>query len=467
MKEVQRETAKKPLKEWEKWFISAPTMASTMQTSIYNTYYSFFLTNIVMLSPAIMGIITTLGKFIGIIWAPIKGTILQNKSWKTGKYRTWLIRFAPLGVVFGAAQLINIQASVPVQACYYIAMYVLATLIGGFTETAQLAVLPLMTNTANGRIELTSKRSTIATFGQILYALITVRLVTLIGQGDMGKGYFVTYLIYVALFIVCLFVAAHIAKPYDLYPVEGSVQEEKKTAKKEKEYPKSVYLTAFFKNPPVMMLFFGDVCKAFASMLYMGAMTYYCTDYIGDFSGLSNFYLVCNCAMCLGSYLAYPLAKKIGKKACNTLAYGGFAFGLCLVYFVGVGEFWGVTLGIGLGRFFSGLNASLSPAMYNDIGDYYYNKTGYKLHAYLLTFFSLNFSVATLFTSVVIAGCLAAVGYSAGTAITPAQLNMELMLNSLIPGIPLALATVISIFYPLTEKKMEDIRKEIAEKEAQ
>ncbi len=466
MNEAQRETAQRPLKEWEKWMLSSGTMCSTMQTSIYNVYYNFFLTNVVMISPAISGIITVIGKFLGILWAPIKGGIMQNKSWKTGKYRTWLMYFAPIGIAFASAQLINVQAAVIVQAIYYISMYVMSMIFGAFTETAQIAILPLCVSSHDQVTELTSKRSTIATFGQVLYALIAIRLATLIGGGDATKGYFPVYVIFATCFILCNWLAAKIAKPYDLYPVEGAKTENNKVEKKAKEFPKSVYFSSFFKNPPVMMLFFGDVCKAFASMIYMGAIYYYLALYVGNVAAMSNFFLFCNVAMLVGSYIAYPVAKKIGKKAANTLAYGGFALGLVAAYFIGVGQAWGVTACIAFGRFFSGLNASLSPAMYKDIGDNWENKTGYKLHAYLLTFFSLNFSVATLFTSAVINFCLAAVGYSAAVAATGAQLNMMLMLISLIPGIPLAIATVVSLFYPLNEKKMEEVRAELAAKNA-
>lgn len=62
--------------------------------------------------------------------------------------------------------------------------------------------------------------------------------------------------------------------------------------------------------------------------------------------------------------------------------------------------------------------------MYADIGDYYENKTGYRMHSYLLSFFSLNFSVAQLFTGSIISICLGIVGFDKGAAITPEMLTM-------------------------------------------
>ncbi len=462
--DAQRESASRPLKESEKWLFSAGTMATTMQTSIMNTYQNYFFTNIVMLSTKVTGIITVLGKFFAIAWTPFKSVILTKKSWKGGKYSTYLRFFAPIACAVGAMMYVNVQASLGVQMAYYLGLYLFQAIVGSFTETAQIALMPLLTKDQNVRMELTSKRSTIATFGQVLYALLTTRLVTLIGKGDMGKGYLVVYVMYTVLAVFFNINASRIAKPYDLYPVEGAVEVKEEVKEEKEKFSFKDYMWASFGNPALLILFFGDVCKAFASIIYMNAMTYYVMDYIQDFSGLANFYLVCNCTMLVGSYLAYPLAKRIGKKACNTLAYAGFAAGLIAAYFVGVGKFWGVTTCIGAGRFFSGLNASLSPAMYSDIGDFHWNRSGKRMHAFCMTFFSLNFSIATLFTSAVVNGCLGSVGYVGGQAATPEIKNMELMLNSLIPGIPLAVATVASLFYPLTEKKMEEVHAEMKQK---
>ena len=83
--DAQRESANRPLKESEKWLFSAGTMATTMQTSIMNTYQNYFFTNIVMLSTKVTGIITVLGKFFAIAWTPFKSVILTKKTWKGGK----------------------------------------------------------------------------------------------------------------------------------------------------------------------------------------------------------------------------------------------------------------------------------------------------------------------------------------------------------------------------------------------
>lgn len=367
----------------------------------------------------------------------------------------------PLGAAFTVAQFIPVHSSETVQFTYYVGLAVVALIFGSFTGTAQLALIPYMAPGAKDRVGLTSIRSTIATFGQVLYAAITIPLVNLLGKGDLGTGYVIVVGIYTVIQIICYQLAAKIGKPYDLYPVAVDEAENKASADKAKpakeKYTFATYISCLFKNKACLILFFGDFCKSLASMLYRAAASYYLTYYVGNYNLMTQFQLVANITMLVGSYLAAWFAGKFGKKLCNTIAYGGFALGLVLASFVGVGTAWGITVFIGMGRFFSGLNASLSPAMYADIGDYWELKTGKKMHAFFMMIFNLAFSVSSLFLTIILSGCLAAVGYSAAAAVTQPQLNMMLYLVTLIPGIPLAIATVVSLFYPLTDKKMEEV----------
>ncbi len=468
LKELQRESASRPLKQIDMWGYTASTMAMTMCSSITTTYYFFFLTNIVMMSPVLMGYITTTKSVLGLIWAPIAGGLVQTKMWKGGKFTTWMRWFVPFSSILTIMQFINVQAKPMVQFAYYVGLAVFALIIGSFSGTAQLALIPFMAKESQQRVQFTSIRSTIATAGQVLYAAITIPLVNMIGKGDMGKGYLVIFACYSALQVILIEVAAHIGKPYDLYPVEvADAPTEEVVAPKKEKYTLGTYVSCLFGNKACFILFFGDFCKSFASMLYRASASYYCTYYLGDYNVMTRFQLTVNLTMLVGSYLAPWFTAKLGKKWSNTLAYGGFAVSLVLAGLIGVGKAWGIMVFIGLGRFFSGINASLSPAMYSDIGDEWELKTGKAMHPFYMMIFNLAFSVSSLFLNIVLSGCLAAVGFDAKYEVTQPMLNMMSAMVSFIPGIPLALATLLSCFYPLDEKKMAQVRVDLAKARAE
>ena len=100
MAEKQRPESQHPLSEAKKWAFGGGSMISTMTNSINNTFYYYFLTNVVGMSAALMGLVTTLSRAVGLIYGPISGAIMQRKEWKYGKYRTWLMFFYPASIVF-------------------------------------------------------------------------------------------------------------------------------------------------------------------------------------------------------------------------------------------------------------------------------------------------------------------------------------------------------------------------------
>ena len=91
MAEKQRPESQHPLSEAKKWAFGGGSMISTMTNSINNTFYYYFLTNVVGMSAALMGLVTTLSRAVGLVYGPISGAIMQRKEWKYGKYRTWLM----------------------------------------------------------------------------------------------------------------------------------------------------------------------------------------------------------------------------------------------------------------------------------------------------------------------------------------------------------------------------------------
>ena len=461
--EKQRESAQNPVTMPKQLAFGLAAAGNTLQNNIMNTYYMYFLTNSVGMTPALMGVITSTQRALSLIWPPFRGGVLNSMESKNGKYRRAFTLFWPLGMFFYCLCFINIQAAPGVQFAYYVVMYLIGFFLTSFMETSHLALASLMSPTKEDAVKLTSIRSAVATGGSIFHSLFTTKLVTSFGQGDKGKGYLGVYILYTVISIICCWLTAWSAKDYDLYKVDG----EKETVKEEKiRYPLSVYLEAFFKNRPLITLFVCDILKATATMVYTGAVNYYYDVVVGDFSTMRTYFLSCNIMMLVGSLFTPYVVKLVGKKMTNVIAYGGFAIALICGAFVMVGNPWGIIICIGVGRIFSGLNGSVSPAMYGEISAWWENKTGYNLRAYIMTFFSMNFNIAQLFTSIIVASCLTAVGYTADAAITPQIYNMCLWLMSLIPGVPLLIGALLFTTYPLTEAKMDEVRAELAAKNA-
>ena len=77
----------------------------------------------------------------------------------------------------------------------------------------------------------------------------------------------------------------------------------------------------------------------------------------------------------------------------------------------------------------------------------------------------LSWTIASVCCGTIVGGTLARVGFNAAAEVTQPMLDAMLNLMTFIPGIPLAIGTVIFILgYNLTDKKMAPIRAELAER---
>ena len=467
MSEKQRETASKEFPQWKEWFIGTGTLGFTMCNSVMNTFYFFFLTNVVQMSPAFMAIVTTVSRFAGVFYAPIKGVIMDKAEWKSGKYSVYMKWFEPIGRILMCLCFVNVQASQTVQFIYYVGIFVVAGFFLTFPDTAALGAIRLVAKTPDAAVRMSSKKSVVATAGQVLYSLVTVSLVALLGKGDQGKGYLWVYILYSAIAIIGYqLTAAIVTKDYDLYKVDNAKKEEKAVEEKVK-IPFSTYIKSYTHSFAPISLLIGDACKASASLLYAGAITYYLTYYVQQPEKLTPFLMTANISMLVGSYCCPFVAKLVGKKWTNVISYGGFGLFLILGYFVGVGTALGITACVGAGRFCSGLNASIIGAYYIDMAEDYENKCGVNMTSFYMSVGGLSWTLASVFCGTIVGTTLAKVGFSATAPVTQPMLDAMLRLNTLIPGIPLAIGTVIfALGYNLTDKHMEKVHAELQAKKA-
>ncbi len=462
---TQTKTAgRKPVSELNTWLYGAGTFGYSMMQSVTNTFYTFFLTNVIMMDAGITAIVTTISRFVLLFWGPIRGVLITKTNSRLGKYGFWLLVIAPIYAILNCCTYVNFQASVMVQAFFYGGMYIIANMFSGFTEVAALGALPYMAPDAPTRVKITTRRATISSIAGILYSFITVKMVLAIGGEDnRAQGYLVVLIMYSLLYVFGYRLTRRTFKDYDVYPDDPrSVDVKKKEVQK---FPVSAYFRAFFQNVPLMLNFFGNLLKTIGNFVMTGAQAYYFTEVVGNFGAMAGLLSALNIVKLIGSYTTQWVYKLIGKKWTNVASKALFGGGCLLAFFFG-SNLTTVSIFLGMAYFGYGLENSISPSIYADCGDYWEWKSGLDMRGYIFTFFNWVFQVGIIFTGGVVAGALASVGYSAATETTAEQLLMIRSITMLIPGLLGLAGTILFILYPLSDKKCEQIRKDLAERHA-
>ncbi len=450
----------KPVSEAKSWLYGAGTFGYSMMQSVTNTFYTFFLTNVVKLPAAYTAGTTTLSRFILLFWGPMRGVLITKKNSKLGKFGFWCLVIAPIYAILNCFTYVNFQAKPLVQAFFYGAMYIIANLFSGFTEVAALGVLPFMAPDGGTRVKLTTRRATVSAIASIIYSYITVKLVLAIGGEDnKAKGYLVVLILFSLLYVFGYRLTRWTFKDYDLYPGDSRLMEVN-NKKQVQKYPFMTYVKAFFQNPPLMLNFTGNLLKTIGTFVMNGSLAYYFTEVVGNFGAMAKVNTALGFVKLLGSFSTQFVSKLIGKKWTNVLSKALFGGGCVLAYFFGQ-SLTAFTIFLCIANFGYGLENSISPSIYGDCSDYWEYKSGLNMSGYIFTFFNWVFQVGIIFTGGVVAGALAKAGYSADTATTAAQLVTIRQLATLIPGILGCIATILFIIYPLSDSKCEEIRAEL------
>ena len=200
-------------------------------------------------------------------------------------------------------------------------------------------------------------------------------------------------------------------------------------------------------------------------MIYVSTMAYYFKWVFGDMAALTSVATASTIVCFVSSLLSPWLSRKLGKKNSSILAMGLFTAGLLLPRFFLEGNLAFYTFCICLGYFGSALQVCVGIVMYSKAADYYQWKTGRKAHGFIMSMYVLPVEVGIALSTIVIGIILEAIHYDAtALSLSAAQLTGVKNLVLLIPGLFFAVATVIAILHPLSEKKLTYIQEDMVAK---
>ncbi|MEX3070468.1 glycoside-pentoside-hexuronide (GPH):cation symporter [Vibrio alginolyticus] len=152
-------------------------------------FLAYFYTDIYGLSPAHMGTMFLLVRFIDAATDPIMGSIVDRTKSKYGRYRPYLLWMA---VPFGIACMLAFftpDFGETGKIIYAYVSYIFLTLMYTAINVPYCAMANAMTNDSNERTSLQSYRFALSTAGGLVVAMVALPLVDVIGQGDVQKGY--------------------------------------------------------------------------------------------------------------------------------------------------------------------------------------------------------------------------------------------------------------------------------------
>ena len=457
-------------------------MSSSMFWKIFSYYLPFFYSNIFGLSLAHAGTLVLVTKLYDAVSDPVMGLIADRTNTRWGKYRPYLLWIAIPFAVAGILAFFTPQTdNYTFKHVYAYVTYILMMTVYTAINVPYGAMLGVMTDDSREKSVFSSFRMFFAFIGSFIAMgsfepLLKLRqsiVGTLPAEWTLADSTPADWTIAVSVIgIVCavLFILSFVMTRERVTEAEMAKEPVRENSDETAKTSVAEDLKALVANGPWWMLLGGGIAILLFNCVRGGAAAYYFADVLGTNAifTLALFLTVGEISQLVGVVVTVPVSEKIGKKATFLLVLVAVTVLSIIVAFLPEtpAGMWALLVSQILICIAIGINSPLLWSMFADVADYSELKNGRASTGLIFSSSSMAQKFGAAFGSAIVLWVLMAFGYdnAKGAVQTPEALATIKALISWIPAIGSAAGIAIMLGYPLTDKKMSDIRQELSKK---
>ena len=457
-------------------------MSSSMFWKIFSYYLPFFYSNIFGLSLAHAGTLVLVTKLYDAVSDPVMGLIADRTNTRWGKYRPYLLWIAIPFAVAGILAFFTPQTdNYTFKHVYAYVTYILMMTVYTAINVPYGAMLGVMTDDSREKSVFSSFRMFFAFIGSFIAMgsfepLLKLRqsiVGTLPAEWTLADSTPADWTIAVSVIgIVCavLFILSFVMTRERVTEAEMAKEPVKENSNETAKTSVAEDLKALVANGPWWMLLGGGIAILLFNCVRGGAAAYYFADVLGTNAifTLALFLTVGEISQLVGVVVTVPVSEKIGKKATFLLVLVAVTVLSIIVAFLPEtpAGMWALLVSQILICIAIGINSPLLWSMFADVADYSELKNGRASTGLIFSSSSMAQKFGAAFGSAIVLWVLMAFGYdnAKGAVQTPEALATIKALISWIPAIGSAAGIAIMLGYPLTDKKMSEIRQELSKK---
>ena len=435
----------------EKLGYACGDVASNFYWRVFDVFLFIFYTDVFGISAGAVGTMMLVTRLIDAFSDPLMGALADRTETRFGKFRPYLlwgiIPLAAAGVLTFTVPDLNETNKLIWAYLTYIFMMLAYT----FINIPYGALLGVITGDSQQRTTLTSFRFIGAFTGGSIVAYLTPELVGYLGQGDEALGWQLTMAIYGAVAALLFFISFSTTKER-IKPPAGQ-----NTAI-------SQDIKDLTKNKPWLVLFTLALIIMMTITLRGSTGTFYFKYYVEQESLIGSFSMAYMLSLMCGAAITPLLTKFIDKRSLLLILMGIVTVLSVVFYFVPkdqVALMFALQIAIGLAL---GPKSPLVVSMYADSAAYSEWQTGRRATAMIFSAATFSQKLGGAFAGAMMGWLLASLGYVANQAQTGASEQGIVLLMTLIPAVFAFISMVVIWFYPLTEAKLAQVQRELAER---
>jgi Na+/melibiose symporter-like transporter len=439
------------------------SFASFLAATVMGSFMNIFITEKLLVSAAIMGMVLMVGRVVDLLVCAVSGGIIQRANMRWGKYRSWMIILKY--VIFAGYFFLFFNSTsfpFPVKVLFILLGYLAVNVSLNFVGTASFGILAAISGPSlENRNKMSIWNTRFMVVGQIIAAASALPLINLLSKklGDVNS-YTLVMTVVGLIFFLGIKSISDVAKPYDPPPQAGGAAAPKVGI--------GDMIKAVFTNDQLLIFMFTQLCSYTAVFGILGTLrAYYFMYILGDFNLLTPV-MTATTLIGLACITVGPkVGTKLGKKRALVVGMTFYAISGVLIFLFGATSVYAYVglLAIGtLGNYFwvgFGVNYTI------DCGEYGYWKGGKDNRTVIMSMFNVPMKLAVLLGGTVGALALAFIGYKPGfdpKEVAHFSRNFMFMFGC-VPGLLNALgALVFGLAYKITDTDAAKYAKENAEK---
>ena len=422
--------------------------------TFWNTLILPFMTDVLVLPAAFMGILLAVVRIFDGITDVAMGFIADTTKSKLGRYRVWVLRSGPL---FGICMVLSFLVpsdDVMVKCVFAGLMYFITGSIAFTSVDIPFWSLPAaMTSNVVERGEIMSFAQTVSNaIGGIVGIVIPLALAWF-GGSTQPQAYLssalIVALVGIPAYLICFgLVREHVKPdPHAKFSVKLAL--------------KNIYM-----NKPLLVLQITNIFILFAIVLKSSFNFYYCQYNLGKVELWALLSLVTTICMVGGALIFSLIAKFVGKKK--------GMFGLVIIYslscaaqfFLGYHNVISVFVCHAISTLCVGAASVAVNTMMLDTIEYGEWKTGQRNEGLITATRCFLVKFVFAFVGVIVAAVIGVTGYTPGVEQSLATLNSFHFWETLGCALSMIIAVIPLFFYNLTEKRHAEIMAELAARKA-
>ena len=440
-------------------------MSSSMFWKLFGAYLMIFYTDVFGMSAAVVGTMFLITRVWDSLFDPVVGVVADRTESRWGKFRPYLLCLA---VPFGVLAILTFytpQIGDNGKIVYAFVTYSLMMMIYSAINVPYASLLGVMSPNPQDRNVLSTFRMMFAYIGSFLALLLFMPLVNSFTGGDTSQqvqqhGWLMAVVVFAVactlLFLGCFTLTRERVKPM-----------------KVEKTPLKTDIKDLLSNRPWWILLGAGIASLVFNSIRDGATVYYFKYYVdetafGDVTiagipfVLSGLYLaVGQAANIIGVVAAAPIAGKIGKRQTFMWAMIIATVLSIVFFFLESNQLVLIFVLQILISICAGCVFPLLWSMYADCADYSELKTGNRATGLIFSSSSMSQKFGWAIGTAITGWLLAAFGFQANAVQNADTIQGIRMFLSLLPAVGTTLSVIFIFFYPLTERKMQEVTSEL------